>query len=240
MPGGGHIYIRALNMPAWDSVLGVDSVMLQIRDEGVGISKDIIDRIFDPYFSTKQTGSGLGLAMVSGIIEKHSGRIRVQSTLGQETVFTVYLPADPGGMPDVSGDKEAAFDLTAPQGMKALIIDDDSTVADALADMLQLQGFAVDVAEEGDKGINIYRTAFENRDPYVITFLDLTIPGGKGGKEAVKDILNIDPEARVIAISGYSTDPIMANYTKFGFRGRLIKPFLLKEVKAELYRVVSN
>lgn len=240
MPGGGHIYIRARNIPDQDSVLGIDTVMLQIRDEGVGISKEIIDRIFDPYFSTKQTGSGLGLAMVNGIVEKHKGRISVESSEGQGTTFTIYLPADKTTALEESSRKESSFDKSAIKSMKILVIDDDTTVAGTLTDMLHLQGYEVDVAEEGDKGIIKYAAAFENKSPYGITLLDLTIPGGKGGKEVIKGILDIDPEAKVIAISGYSTDPIMANHTKYGFRGRLVKPFQLNELNAVLSKVLTS
>ncbi|MFT5699427.1 MAG: two-component system cell cycle sensor histidine kinase/response regulator CckA [Desulforhopalus sp.] len=240
MPNGGHVYAHALNIPPQFSKLKVDTVMLQIRDEGVGVSKEIIDRIFDPYFSTKQTGSGLGLAMVRGIIEKHNGRISVESDMGQGTTFTVFLPADKCGVREEKCEPESSLEQPSAKTMKILVIDDDATVANVLTDMLGLQGYGVDVAQEGDTGIKKYRAAFEGNNPYGITFLDLTIPGGTGGKEAIKTILDIDPTAKIIAISGYSTDPIMANHVKYGFCGRLIKPFQLSELRTELSRVLSN
>ena len=240
MPGGGHIYLRAENIPAQTSILGVDTVMLQMRDEGVGIPKEIIDRIFDPYFSTKQTGSGLGLAMVNGIIKKHKGSISVESIVGQGTTFTMYLPADKLGVLADNGRKEALGDIAAAKSHKMLVLDDETAVVKMLSDMLHVLGFDVDVAEEGEAGIRMFAAACVTQNPYGVAFLDLTIPGGKGGKEAVKGILALDPEARVIAISGYSTDPIMANYAKYGFRGRLIKPFKLSTLKAELIRVLND
>lgn len=240
MPNGGHIYAQARNIPAQFSDLKVDTVMLQIRDEGVGIPKEIIERIFDPYFSTKQTGSGLGLAMVRCIIDKHKGSISVESSSGRETTFTVYLPADKSGAWQKRSRQEPSFELPAAKALKILVIDDDATVATMLTDMLCLEGYVVDVAEEGNMGIKKYAAAFESNSPYGITFLDLTIPGGTGGKQAIKTILGCNPEAKVIAISGYSTDPIMANHTKYGFSGRLSKPFQLRELRTELSRVLSN
>ncbi len=240
MPNGGHIYIHARNVSAQVSSLQTDTVILQIRDEGVGISKEIIDRIFDPYFSTKQTGSGLGLAMVRGIIEKHKGRIGVESSLGEGTTFTVYLPSGTSGTREESCEAESSLEHFGAKIIKTLVIDDDAMVANVLTDMLCLLGYEVDVAAEGDTGIKKYAAAFESNSPYEVTFMDLTIPGGTGGKEAIKTILGIDPEAKVIAISGYSTDPIMANHAKYGFRGRLTKPFQLNELRAELSKVLSN
>ena len=240
MPMGGTLHVAAENIML--DGLNVGSlagpyVKLMVRDEGVGMTADVVDKIFDPYFSTKQTGSGLGLAMVRSMIDKHHGRIDVASRPGEGTVFTIYLPAE------MEGEGQAAY-MTDPSvasmsGGRVLVVDDEAIVQNILVEMLEICGYSVDTAATGEAGWEKYLTEKEAGNRYDLVIMDLTIPGGMGGKAAALKILDIDPDARIIAASGYSTDPIMANYHDYGFVGRLLKPFYLADLQKEVSRVLT-
>ncbi|MDX2494950.1 MAG: cache domain-containing protein [Desulfuromusa sp.] len=243
MPMGGTLHVTAENISAekGDSSVGIssDSVKLEVRDEGMGMSSDILERIFDPYFSTKQTGSGLGLATVRSIIEKHHGQIYVKSEPGQGTTFTLYLPADRSSYTTVADISSDGVDSSLPSAGRVLVVDDEEIVQKVLMEMLRLSGYTVDTASEGREGKEKYLTAMNDGTPYDLVIMDLTIPGGMGGKEAVQEILTLDPAAKVIASSGYSTDPIMARYMEYGFKGRISKPFQLADLQWEVSRVLN-
>ncbi|WP_319549273.1 cache domain-containing protein [Desulfogranum marinum] len=239
MTSGGTLTIRTANVEAADSMLNTDSVRLEIEDTGTGMAEDVVARIFDPYFSTKETGRGLGLSMVHSIVEKHLGRICVDSTLGKGTVFVIYLPAEKTkGAPPVENAQLTEEIATIPQ-LKILVVDDDEVVQLVLSEMLQLLDQKVEQASEGEAGIQKYIQAFRQGIPYDIILQDLTLPGGKGGKETAQEILAFDPKARIIAISGYANDPIMAQYRQYGFSGRIAKPFKLRELEKEIMRVFN-
>ena len=243
MPMGGTLAITAENIPFGEvsvpTIMPCDCIKLIVKDEGVGMTADLLDKIFDPYFSTKQTGSGLGLATVRSIIEKHNGQISVESEPAGGTTFTIYLPAE-------KASQSCVIDITprvigsAKVGGKILVVDDEEIVRKVLAEMLDISGYVVDTADEGEMGRKKYLTAKNSGNPYALVIMDLTIPGGMGGKEAVEKILDIDSTAKVIASSGYSTDPIMARYQDYGFKGRILKPFRLEELQAEIFRVLNG
>jgi len=243
MPMGGTLHVTAENISAekGDKPGGIsgDSVKLKVRDEGLGMGADILDKIFDPYFSTKQTGSGLGLATVRSIIEKHNGQIYVESEPGQGTTFTLYLPADRSSYITVDGSSLNEVDSSLPGAGRLLVVDDEEIVQKVLMEMLRLSGYTVDTAFEGSEGKEKYLAAMNAGTPYDLVIMDLTIPGGMGGKEAVQEILTLDPAAKVIASSGYSTDPIMARYQEYGFKGRITKPFQLVDLQGEVSRVLN-
>ncbi len=239
MPKGGDLVISANNIPAKYSELGKDSVELKINDNGAGMSQDILANIFDPYFTTKQTGNGLGLAMVYSIIEKHKGVINAQSQPGIGTTFSMLLLADnqPDSVPKVV---QSSFNgAEVMTGLKILLIEDDEIVQDVLTNVLTVSGYTTDVACEGEMGVAMYQKSFNNDKAYHLVISDLTIPGGKGGREAVKKILAIDPNAKVIATNGYAKDPIMARFEEYGFKGRIAKPFRLADVRHEITRVYN-
>ena len=243
MPNGGHLYFSGENMPAaaaGGKQLDVDFVRLLVRDEGIGMTGDLLEKIFDPYFSTKQTGSGLGLAMVRSIVEKHRGEIEVASRPGQGSTFMLFLPAE--SVVEGLGAEQAAAGTLSRSGdkIRVLVIDDERIVRDVFTEMLQMNEYSVSAVAEGAAGRDEYRRAFENGEPYNLVITDLTIPGGLGGKEMSRDILNFDPQARIIATSGYATDPIMANYTQFGFSGRIVKPFEEQILLSEVARVLNQ
>ena len=241
MPDGGNLYIKLeniqFNKKKSNIPLKGDFVKITIRDEGIGIPEKHLDKIFDPYFSTKQTGSGLGLSIVYGIIEKHKGYITVDSKLGAGTIFHIYLPAS-GEASSKPKRIEVPKQLDNNGQLKrALIMDDEESIRHILGDMLKLCGYQVDLATNGKETIEKYRLAKEKGKPFDVVIMDLTIPGEMGGKEAIKEILMIDPKAKVIVMSGYSDDPILAQYTKYGFKGRLIKPFTIEDLQRELDKI---
>jgi CheY-like chemotaxis protein len=121
---------------------------------------------------------------------------------------------------------------------RVLFVDDEEIIREVLVEMLVLSGYTIDTVDEGEAGKKMYQKAMDNGTPYDLVIMDLTIPGGMGGKEAVEKILDIDPSAKVIASSGYSTDPIMAKYLDYGFKGKLIKPFRLEDLQNEISRVM--
>ena len=213
--------------------------MVDIADTGIGIPASIIDNIFDPYFSTKKEGSGLGLSICHSIIDKHQGHIAVRSEQGKGSVFTFYLPAaEAAAVPE----QQAAHgeQALAAHDMTVLVMDDDEQVRTIAAAMLSHLGCRVLLAEDGEQALAIYRAQVESGQPVGAVIMDLTIPGGMGGKEAVRELLMIDPTARVIVSSGYSTDPVMAHYSEHGFCGAIVKPYQLQELASALEAAVAG
>jgi len=202
-------------------------VKISIKDHGIGISTDLLEKIFDPYFSTKKEGSGLGLAISHSIIAKHGGHIAAASTPGQGTTFTIYLPASADQtIPQDKSVKETIITQT----LKILVMDDEEVVRDILKTLLASMGHEVILAEEGREAIDTYQEAIKRSQPIDLIIMDLTIPGGMGGKEAIHEILAIDPKAKVIVSSGYSNDPIMANFRNYGFSAAIAKPYKMSEL----------
>jgi PAS domain S-box-containing protein len=243
MPDGGNLFVTVENVEhaAGSTVapLSGDCVRISIRDEGIGISEKIRDKIFDPYFSTKQSGSGLGLAIVHSIISKHNGRIHVDSIPDVGSTFTLYLPADRSS----AERKEPWYASVVSDPKKCgrvLIMDDDATVREIASEMLGLLGYEVEGATDGESALEKYAVAASIGHPFDCVIMDLTIPGCMGGKEAVGQLLAKDPHATAIVASGYSTDPVMASYRDYGFKGRLVKPFQLHHLKQELIRVFGT
>ena len=234
MPAGGTLHVRARNIPdlAEPGAPHLHGAFIQLvfRDEGVGIPASIIGRIFDPYFTTKQTGSGLGLAIVHGIIGKHNGHIRVESNPGAGATFTVFLPAETASPLRPAEPPLPAAGLPRSSG-RILLMDDEAVVLETTQGMLVRLGFTVETARDGREAIAKYLEAKNQGRPFSATIMDLTIPGGMGGKEAIGELLARDPLARVIVSSGYSSDPVLADCTQYGFTGHLSKPFRLAELR---------
>ena len=237
MPEGGIIRINADNVVldeanAWKLKPG-RYIRISIKDEGIGISEKYLSKIFDPYFSTKQEGSGLGLATSYSIINNHGGFILPESVLGEGTTFHIYLPA--------SGKqvfKEEERNVIKGEG-KILVMDDEPSVRKLLERMLDRLGYEAETAEDGVEAIEIYMAAKESGKPFNAVIFDLTIPGGMGGKEALHKLKEIDPEVKAIVSSGYSEDPVMADYEAFGFKGIVPKPFGSKLLSKVLHEVLN-
>jgi PAS domain S-box-containing protein len=238
MPEGGVIEVTVEN----DSILSPSDLPLKpgnyvrvtVTDQGIGIPQDHLSKIFDPYFTTKQKGSGLGLATTYSIIKRHEGHISVSSALGQGACFTLYLPAS--SMKETSRD-ETPNELICGKG-RILIMDDEDEIQEVLGKMLEHLGFEVDFASEGEKALSDYTDAFQQGSPYVATILDLTIPGGMGGKETLRQIKALHPEAAVIVSSGYSNDPVMGRFQEFGFSGVIAKPYNLLDLSKVLSQIL--
>jgi PAS domain S-box-containing protein len=242
MPDGGIIAVRAENVtldtdsPAALPLRPGTYVKLTIFDQGIGIPPEHLSRIFDPYFTTKQKGSGLGLATAYSIIKKHDGYITVESRLGAGTSFTILLPASANQAPAAS--KGEGHPLRGKG--RVLVMDDEDLIRDVVGQMLEYIGYEPDFARDGAEAIERYRMAKETGRPFRAVIADLTIAGGMGGREAIKKLLEFDPDAKAIVSSGYSNNPIMANYRKYGFCGVVAKPYEIQKLSDELYKVIHG
>ena len=248
MPQGGTISIRAANdsldnnnnpfaLPAGEYV------KLVFTDEGSGIPAENLNNIFDPYFSTKSSGSGLGLASVQSIISKHGGHISVCSVFGRGTTFEILLPASrkPASAEVLHPAKTAANspDAGAGAGASLLVMDDEEMIRDLAAAMLEELGYRVTTCANGEEAVKLYKVAFGAGAPFSAVIMDLTIPGGMGGHGAARAIRGIDPHAQLIVSSGYSNDPIMADFRFFGFGAALLKPYGIAEIAGVLNKLLK-
>jgi len=231
MPGGGTIKIRADNATLNDSNL----FELPGGDYVCGIPAENLMNIYDPYFTTKADGSGLGLASVQSIISKHRGHISVRSAVGRGTVFEILLPAG-GRLPLVQHANTSVEDdvCVSHPDMSILVMDDEEMIREMAAMMLKDLGYHVVVCANGEEAVALYKATFEAEVPFSAAIMDLTIPGGMGGREAAGAIRRIDPQARLIVSSGYSNDPIMADYRKYGFEAIMLKPYGVEELSRAL------
>jgi two-component system cell cycle sensor histidine kinase/response regulator CckA len=239
MPGGGFVTVEAHNAEIGPSdVLPIAQgryVLVTVQDQGTGIAEEHLSKIFDPYFTTKQAGSGLGLAVTYSIIRNHNGHISVRSKPGAGTVFTIALPAS---------DRPFAEERTLPEGSpsgsgRVLIMDDEDMVRNVTGAMARELGYEIDFARDGAEAVQKYQQAAEDGMPFDAVIMDLTIPGGMGGKEAVRHLLRLDPRVRAVASSGYSDDPVMADYREHGFCGIIAKPYDTAELGSLLRAVLK-
>jgi len=244
MPDSGTLTIKAKNIENNTAdvypYLSGNYVQFTISDTGFGITSTELGKIFDPYFTTKNEGSGLGLATVHSIITKHKGNISVESELGEGSTFTISLPAVKNTKQVVEVSTGTKIDTDESVTGNILVMDDNEMILELSTSMLDLLGYSVDTAIDGTKAIEKYIAASEGSNPFDVVIMDLTIPGGMGGKEAASKLLDFDPKAKVIVSSGYSTDPIMANFRQYGFKGRLAKPFQMDDMKKELSALISG
>ena len=253
MPDGGNLYISLKNIELAESeTANLEKgkyIKMTIRDEGCGIDYALVDRVFDPYFTTKDTGNGLGLAVAYSIVKKHNGHISAASELGEGACFTVFLPACMDKKPEKS--ERNAGNLPKEQKTekrhtqkedtaKILIMDDDETIRMVASAMLAAIGFSSESAADGEQALNMYKRSLDNGRPFDVIIMDLTIPGGMGGKEAIKKVLLMDPKARVIVSSGYADDPVMANYIEYGFKGIITKPYTIQNLKTTVKNVLEK
>ncbi|HSE83282.1 MAG TPA: response regulator [Thermodesulfobacteriota bacterium] len=244
MPQGGVIKIKAENV-AFDAQEGIPLregryVRITVEDEGIGIPQEYLSKIFDPYFTTKQKGSGLGLAVVYSIIKNHNGYIQVESEVGVGTKFYIYLPVynklevemvDKGGLTEER--------LIRGKG-RILIMDDEEIIREVAGEILGQLGYEVEFAKDGSEAIELYKRAKEGDSLFDAVIMDLTVPGGMGGKETIEKLKEIDPKVKAIASSGYSNDPVMAEYRKYSFRGVVAKPYEIEELSKILYKVIQE
>jgi two-component system cell cycle sensor histidine kinase/response regulator CckA len=241
MPGGGEATIRALNetLSAGNShrLPPGQYVRIIIEDHGCGIAPENLDRIFDPYFTTKPEGSGLGLASAYSIVKHHSGAVEVSSTVGIGSCITILLPALPGGQPECEAETNVP-ELTG--NGRILIMDDEDFIREIATEILQFAGYYVKSCADGREAVELFRDAWDRNSPFDAVILDLTVPGGMGGKETAARMLEIDPDALLIVSSGYSNDPVVANFERYGFSGVVSKPFDVVVLTRELDRLIRK
>jgi PAS domain S-box-containing protein len=238
MPDGGVISVGAENARIGEEELPTlpagSYVKLSVRDGGCGIAEENMDKIFDPYFTTKPKGTGLGLATVYSIIRKHEGLITVDSIVGKGSTFHIYLPA--------LESEAAPTDSPTRHAMKGtgriLVMDDEEVIREVACEILRHLGYEVESCSCGKEAVRIYESAMAVA-PFSAVLMDLTIPGGMGGKETMSQLLRIDPEVKGIVSSGYSNDPILANHSEYGFRGVVMKPYDIVELGNALHQVLQ-
>lgn len=240
MPDGGKIRINAENVsvgPASDlSLKEGDYVKLSIEDEGPGIDDDNIEKIFDPFFTTKDSSSGLGLTGSFSIVRNHGGYITVESRPGAGAIFHVYLPASHGKVKPTGKGREHLFSTKR----RVLVMDDEEIVRTVLDRMLLQCGCESTFAGEGKEMVEIYQRSLAEGHPFDAVIIDLVVSAGMGGKEAVGELLKIDPGARAIVSSGYSDDRIMSDFRRYGFKGVLAKPYRLSTLNQVLHEVIRE
>lgn len=244
MPKGGTLYVSCDNhahtpldgTPAMELPAG-DYIRIRVRDEGLGIPQDCLKRIFDPYFTTKAKGSGLGLATCYSIVKNHNGLITVESELHCGSTFTVYLPAARHGAVEIEPVRPAEQPL---QGSgRVLVVDDEEAIRMLVECTLSQLGYEVSAAETALRGIELYREALACGERFDLVILDLTLPGGMGGKEALTKLIEIDPTVNAIVSSGYAMDATMSRYQDFGFRGMIAKPYQAAELARKVYEMIE-
>lgn len=242
MPRGGNITIKAENTEIGrHGKIPLEKgkyVKVTIRDTGIGILREHLPKIFDPFFTTKQRGSGLGLSTVFSIIQKHKGFVYADSESGIGTSFHIYLPAVVE--PKKKTEPEEEKQKFAQYEGRVLIMDDKSFIRKAAQRALNLFGFEVNGAEDGEEAITLYKEAMEKGTPYNVVILDLTIPGAMGGLKTLKELRKINPEVKAVVSSGYSDDPVMADHVKFGFNSIIKKPYEYTELAEVVKKLIKK
>jgi PAS domain S-box-containing protein len=236
VPESGIVEVRAENVAIKDSVLSINSgkyVRISVRDYGHGIPAEILPRIFDPYFTTKEAGRGLGLATAYSIVTKHQGHIRADSTVGQGTTFYIHLPAS-----EMSPVAQPAAVVRTGAG-RILVMDDEQAIRRLLELMMSQLGYEVECASDGAEAIELFTRATASGRGFAGVLLDLTVPGRMGGKDAAEELRKIDPSVKLIVSSGYADAPILSEFQKYGFDDVIRKPYTLTELSDVLTRVIG-
>ncbi len=245
MPDGGTIRVSAENSsPGSDSGLPLQEgryIKIVIQDQGIGIAEEHLQKIFDPYFSTQELGRGLGLSIVYSIIKNHDGHILAESEKGVGTTFTIYLPAGEEQIKEEKlKEKKTIEDTVVAVGGKILLMDDEEIIRESIGQLLTYKGYEVECVKDGDEAIELYTKAMETSRPFDAVILDLTIRGGMGGKETIQKLLEIDPNVKAIVASGYSNDPVLANFEGYGFTDVFNKASEPEELLDALNRVFNK
>jgi PAS domain S-box-containing protein len=240
MPKGGTIQIHAANV-----VISAATILplqegrylnIAIVDHGCGIPADILPKIFDPYFTTKDYGSGLGLATVYAIVTKHGGYITSASEVGVGTTFDIYLPASERTVVSV---QHTPITLQSGTG-RILVMDDEEMIRKLLREVLTNLGYTVACTRDGAEAVAAYQHALATNQPFAAVILDITVPGGLGGKEAMEHLRVLDPQVKALISSGYANDPIMANFSEYGFSGVVTKPYTVERLQQALQDILAH
>ena len=245
MPSGGTLLVE-------DEQVEVDAeaalplqpgtyIRISFMDQGAGIAPESLLKIFDPYFSTKEMGSekgrGLGLAICHSIVRKHGGLITAESTVGKGTTMHVYLPL---AAPAPAAARTTSTGAASPTAKaRILVMDDEERVLAIIREILAYLEYDVVCAREGDEAIDRYRLAAESGAPFDLVILDLTVPGGAGGIDALRKLKGIDPRVRAMVSSGYADDPILKNFKTYGFVGAIAKPYDVGQLSESLRQALA-
>lgn len=245
MPNGGIINVYATNeILALQNGLPLKEgnyVQISFQDHGVGIAEEDLKKVFDPYFTTKDRGTGLGLTTAYSIVKNHGGLLTVASRSGEGTTFKIYLPAatlHPVPEARTAGDSETAAAGFTHQTGRILVMDDEADIRHSLQRMLTHIGYEVELTQNGEAALAAYKKAKEEGQPFDAVLMDLTVPGGLGGKETIQKLRKYDPTVKAIVSSGYSTDPIMSDYQNYGFAGVISKPYQIEKLSVVLNDVI--
>ncbi|UOD34792.1 response regulator [Deferribacteraceae bacterium V6Fe1] len=201
-------------------------ILISISDTGKGISKENLDKIFQPFFTTKSKGHGLGLSIAYNIVKKHNGDIIVNSSPNTGTTFYVALEATYEKCQNI----DVKIESKPKNKLNILIMDDEEEILDSLSQLIDILGYNAICAKNGNEAIEIYKRYKDQGEKIDLCILDVTIKGGMGGKETIENLLKIDKDAKAIVSSGYSDDEIMAHPQKYGFCGSLQKPFKIEDI----------
>lgn len=242
MPHGGSLAICTSDITlSQDNIFLLkpgEYVQITFTDSGCGIPAEYLNKVFDPYFTTRSTGSGLGLSTTHSIIAKHGGYIGIESRVDHGSTITILLPGF--RKIDKNGDLNLQPIHVTSDGVRILFMDDEEDIRELAAKRLEEFGYLVEVCTNGEEVVAMYKESWQNGTRLPIVVLDLLIPGGMGGCEAARELLSIDPMARLIVSSGYSNDPIMADYRKYGFCEALEKPYNTNDLLEVLERIVNT
>jgi signal transduction histidine kinase len=240
MPGGGTVQVLAENVVL---AAGVPFplpegryVKITVQDSGRGIPKEVLSNIFDPYFTTKAEGSGLGLTTAYAIVIKHEGYITIASEVDGGTTVVIYLPASQQAT--VSAQTHASIPLSGSG--RLLIMDDEAIVRNVLRQLLESLGYTVECVQDGTEAVAAYQRAQAAGQPFAVVILDYTIPGGMGGLEALARLRALDPQVTALISSGYANNPVVADWAYYGFSGVVAKPYTIAQLQEALHNVLSG
>ena len=238
MPRGGTIRVSAENARVEEDELpplaAGEYVRIAVRDSGVGIAPEHLLDIFDPYFTTKrlgaQKGMGFGLPIAHAIVRRHGGHIHVASRPGEGAEVFIYLPALSAPHATRASDANEETEAEAPAARRVLVMDDEEMIRELLDQMLAHLGYETTLASDGQEAVDRYAESLREGRPFDVVILDLTVPGGMGGKEAIQELRSIDPGVTAVVSSGYATDAVISDFERWGFKGRIAKPYQLSQL----------
>ena len=241
MPRGGQVHVACRNVPLSSVPDAPGSsgyfVRISVRDQGVGIPAEHLERIFDPYFTTKPSGTGLGLAVSHAVVKNHGGFVQAESVVGTGTVFHIFLPRSTKRVAATATPPTASI----PHGRgRVLVMDDDRSIATVTSSMLRSLGYMPDIVSDGEMAVERYLQAMEAGERYEAVVMDLTVPGGMGGAEALVQLREHDPAVCAVVMSGYADTGLLADYQQVGFAGRLAKPFSLRDLAVTLHDLLAD
>ncbi|MEA3332991.1 MAG: response regulator, partial [Pseudomonadota bacterium] len=208
-------------------------IKISVRDQGCGIAEELREKIFDPFFTTKKEGSGLGLSVIHSIVNKHDGYVDIHSEPGHFTEFSIFLPAL--GEVSVALEKSVSERALPISASRILVMDDEEVVRETITEILTTFGYEVETAGDGQQALSKYR-----EQKFALVIMDLTIPGGLGGRETINLLKKIDPQVKAVVSSGYANDPVVAEYKKYGFCGFLNKPYIIEDLLQLLKKVLAG